>query len=156
MNFTIMDPNSSLFINILLVIANIINLVYNIPQMIQTYKTRSTGDFSTLFLFLRVVSNFIWIIYSVSIDSMLMLINSIVTVIATTFIGYFKYIEYRKKQKSLEDEGLVNTSFNMVNTSYNTSYNTDGDVINYDVIDDTSDDTSDDCMQNLIIDGKVI
>lgn len=148
MNFTIMDPNSSLFINILLVIANIINLVYNIPQMIQTYKTRSTGDFSTLFLFLRVVSNFIWIIYSVSIDSMLMLINSIVTVIATTFIGYFKYIEYRKKQKSLADEGLVNTSFNMVNTSYNT----DDDVINYDVLDDTSDD----CMQNLIIDGKVI
>lgn len=148
MNFTIMDPNSSLFINILLVIANIINLVYNIPQMIQTYKTRSTGDFSTLFLFLRVVSNFIWIIYSVSIDSMLMLINSIVTVIATAFIGYFKYIEYRKKQKSLEDEGLVNTSFNMVNTSYNT----DDSVINYDVIDDTSDD----CMQNLIIDGKVI
>jgi len=141
MNFTIMDPNSSLFINILLVIANIINLVYNIPQMIQTYKTRSTGDFSTLFLFLRVVSNFIWIIYSVSIDSMLMLINSIVTVIATAFIGYFKYIEYRKKQKSQADEDI---DIIMVNTSYNDT------AIDYDVTD------YDDCMQNLIIDGKVI
>lgn len=155
MHFTIMDPNSSLFINILLVIANIINLVYNIPQMIQTYKTRSTGDFSTLFLFMRIVGNSIWIFYSVSIDSMLMLINSSVTVIATTFIGYFKFIEYRKKQKSLADECLVNTSFNMVNTSYNTDDSVMYDVID-DSIDDTSDDTSDDCMQNLIIDGKVI
>ena len=115
MEFTLMDPNSSLFINILLVIANILNLVYNIPQVIQTYKTRSTGDFSKLFLLLRLISSFIWIVYSISIDSMLMLINSVVTVVATTIIGYFKYIEFRKNQRRLveykvamiSDENLI-------------------------------------------------
>ena len=103
MHFAIMDPNSPLMINILLVLANIINLVYNIPQMVQTYKTRSTGDFSTIFLSLRIISNIIWIIYSISIDSMLMLINSIVTVIATLFIGYFKYTEYKKHKNTQDD-----------------------------------------------------
>ena len=98
MQFALMDPNSSLTINILLVVANVINLVYNIPQMVQTYQTRSTGDFSALFLALRIVANFIWIIYSVSISSMLMLINSVVTVVATLFIGYFKYTEHLKSR----------------------------------------------------------
>jgi len=130
MNFTIMDPNSSLFINILLVVANIINLFYNIPQMVQTYKTRSTGDFSALFLVLRVISNFIWIIYSISIDSMLMLINSVVTVIATTFIGYFKYVEYRKNQRLL--------------------------VKDYSRIEASAEASADDSIQNLIIEEKDI
>ena len=104
MKFEILDSNVSLTMNIFLVIANIINLVYNLPQIIKTYKSKSTGDFSEWFLFLRFVGNIIWIGYAVEIDSMLMLINTLVTVLSSVFIGYYKIVEMynaRKKSKYL-------------------------------------------------------
>jgi MtN3 and saliva related transmembrane protein len=76
-----------------IIVANIINLIYNIPQMIKTYKTKSTRDFSAIFIGLRIVGNIIWVGYSIEIDSFLMLINNLVTVIASLFIGYYKMIE---------------------------------------------------------------
>jgi MtN3 and saliva related transmembrane protein len=96
MHITFMDPNVNLPMNILLIIANIINLLYNIPQMVHTYKTKSTKDFDVWFLILRIVGNGIWIIYSFEINSLLMLINNCVTIIATLFIGYYKFLELYK------------------------------------------------------------
>ncbi len=58
MNFSFLDKNVSIQMNVFLVIANIINLLYNIPQVIKTYKCKSTRDFSSLFLFLRVIGGF--------------------------------------------------------------------------------------------------
>jgi MtN3 and saliva related transmembrane protein len=105
MKFTILDPNVTPTMNVFLIIANVINLIYNIPQMIKTYKTKSTGDFSSWFLFLRIVGNLIWVAYALEVDSMLMLINNIVTVISSIFIGYYKvkelYADYNKKQELL-------------------------------------------------------
>ncbi len=104
MKFEILDNNVSLTMNIFLVIANIINLVYNLPQIIKTYKSKSTGDFSEWFLLLRFLGNLIWIGYAVEINSMLMLINTLVTVLSSLFIGYYKIIEIyndRKKSKYL-------------------------------------------------------
>lgn len=99
-----MDPNVNLPMNILLIIANIINLLYNIPQMVHTYKTKSTKDFDVWFLILRIVGNGIWIIYSFEINSLLMLINNCVTIIATLFIGYYKFIElYKSKGVAYEN-----------------------------------------------------
>ena len=93
MYFTLLDKNVSLSMNVLIIIANIINLIYNIPQMIQTYKTKSTRDFSTLFLAMRIVGNVIWVAYSIEINSFLMLLNNLVTVVASVFIGYYKACE---------------------------------------------------------------
>jgi MtN3 and saliva related transmembrane protein len=102
MQFNIIDHNVSLTTNIFLVIANIINLFYNIPQMYKTYKCKSTKDFSTLFLSFRFIGNLIWVEYAVEIGSLLMLINNVVTVISTLFIGYYKinelYLEYKIKK----------------------------------------------------------
>jgi MtN3 and saliva related transmembrane protein len=95
MHFTILDPNVNLTTNIFLVIANIINLVYNIPQIVKTYKSKSTKDFSGWFLSLRVVGNIIWVAYAIEVDSLLMLINNVVTVISSMFIGYYKILEYK-------------------------------------------------------------
>jgi len=67
--------------------------VYNVPQMVRTYKTKSTKDFSTWFIFLRIIGNTIWIVYSIEIDSLQMLINNCVTVFASLFIGYYKVNE---------------------------------------------------------------
>ena len=111
MHFTIMDQNVSLTMNIFLIIANIINLIYNIPQMIKTYKTKSTRDFSSIFLSLRFVGNLIWVAYAIEVDSSLMLINNIVTVIASLFIGYYKYIEiyndYNNKNKNIDNDDNI-------------------------------------------------
>lgn len=99
MHISIIDKNVSLTTNIFLVIANIINLIYNIPQIVKTYKTKSTVDFSEWFLFLRIFGNIIWIAYAIEVDSLLMLINNIVTVLASIFIGYYKVIELYNKKK---------------------------------------------------------
>ena len=91
-----MDNNVSLTMNIFIIIANIINIVYNIPQMVKTYKSKSTKDLSGWFLFLRVIGNTIWVGYAIEVDSMMMLINTCVTVIASIFIGYYKVLELNR------------------------------------------------------------
>ena len=96
MQFTLLDPNVSDTMNWFLVIANILNLVYNIPQLVLTYQTQSTRDFSGWFLSLRVLGNLIWVAYAIEINSMLFLINNIVTVLSSLFIGYYKLREYRQ------------------------------------------------------------
>ena len=100
MKFNMMDNNVSLTMNIFLIIANVINLVYNLPQIIKTYKTKSTGDFSEWFLLLRFVGNIIWIPYAIEINSLLLLINTIVTVMSSIFIGYYKIKEILHKRKN--------------------------------------------------------
>ena len=45
MKFKILDSNVSLTMNIFIVIANIINIIYNLPQVIKTYKTKSSTSF---------------------------------------------------------------------------------------------------------------
>ncbi len=93
MKLNLIDDNVSTTMNVFLIIANVINLVYNVPQIIKTYKTKSTGDFSSIFLFLRIVGNVIWIPYSIEIDSLLLLINTLVTVLSSIFISYYKVKE---------------------------------------------------------------
>jgi MtN3 and saliva related transmembrane protein len=93
MKFDIIDHNVSITTNVFLVIANIINLLYNIPQVYKTYKCKSTKDFSCVFILFRIIGNLIWIQYAIEVDSLLMLINNLVTVISSAFIGYYKIKE---------------------------------------------------------------
>lgn len=99
MDFSIFDPNVSLTTNIFVIIANIINLIYNVPQMYKTWKTKSTKDFSTSFIVLRVAGNIIWVAYAIEISSFLMLVNNCVTVLASVFIFYFKAQELLNDKK---------------------------------------------------------
>jgi uncharacterized protein with PQ loop repeat len=101
MHIKILDPNVNLPMNIFLVIGNIINLIQNLPQVIKTYKVKSTKDFSGWFLLLRIISNIIWTAYAIQISSLLMIINNLITIFSTMFISYYKVkeliIEYRPK-----------------------------------------------------------
>lgn len=111
MKFDIMDPHVSITMNVFIIIANIINIIYNVPQMVKTYKTKSTKDFSETFLIMRIVGNSIWLGYSVEVDSFPMLFSNLVTIIATVFIGYYKILEIIKgrkyvKMNDLEDEDV--------------------------------------------------
>ena len=98
MKFEIIDDNVSMTMNVFIVIANIINIVYNIPQIVKTYQRKTTQDLSSWFIFLRIVGNSIWIGYAIEIDSMMMLINTIVTVGSSVFIAYYKIIELHKER----------------------------------------------------------
>ena len=98
MKFELINDNVSMTMNVFVIIANIINLVYNIPQMVKTYQRKSTKDLSSWFIFLRIVGNSIWIGYSIEIDSMMMLINNIITVSSSIFIAYYKVSELYKER----------------------------------------------------------
>lgn len=94
MQFDLVEPKVSPTMNGFLILANIINIVYNIPQMAQTYKTKSTKDFNIWFIVLRIIGNCIWMMYAIEVNSLLMLINNSVTVSASLFLGYYKWLEY--------------------------------------------------------------
>ena len=81
-------------------LANVLNLVYNLPQVIQTYKTKSTGDINHWFIVLRIVGNCIWISYSIYINSFFLLLNNVITVLSSMFIGYYKF-SHRPPPQSL-------------------------------------------------------
>lgn len=68
--------------------------------MVHTYKRKSTRDLSAWFLFLRVIGNLIWVIYSIYIANLLMLINNVVTVAASVFVGYYKVREIIRDRRS--------------------------------------------------------
>ena len=94
-----MVSNVSPFMEWLLVLANVINVVYNIPQMVHTYKTKSTKDFSIWFITLRIFGNIIWVLYAIEVNSILMLVNNTVTVLSSIFIGYYKAMHYYEERK---------------------------------------------------------
>ena len=108
MKFEIIDDNVSMTMNVFIVIANIINIVYNIPQMVKTYQRKTTQDLSSWFIFLRIVGNSIWIGYAIEIDSMMMLINTIVTVGSSVFIAYYKIIELHKERRDKKIQNNYN------------------------------------------------
>ena len=94
MHFELIEPKVSPTMNGFLILANILNIVYNIPQMIQTYKTKSTKDFNIWFIVLRIIGNFIWMVYAIEVNSLLMLINNIHSfslddLLLSLFIVYF-------------------------------------------------------------------
>ncbi len=133
MKFSFIDKNVSTSMNVFIVIANIINLVYNIPQVTKTWKTKSTKDFSGWFLSLRFIGNTIWIAYAIEVDSLLMLINNIVTVVASGIIGGIMvnnmYKQYKLKQYNIlnnpddTDDDLENYKINIVNIEHNKNNN---------------------------------
>jgi uncharacterized protein with PQ loop repeat len=100
MNFSVFDDSVSYTMNVFLIIGNIINLVYNVPQMVKTYKIKSTRDFSSTFLFLRVVGNSIWLAYSIELNTFLFLLCNIVSVGASVFISYYKVMDMLKDYKT--------------------------------------------------------
>ena len=122
MKFEIMNENLSTTMNIFVIIANIINIVYNIPQMVTTYKRKTTKDLSSWFLFLRIIGNSIWMGYAIEVDSMMMLINNIITVFSSIFIAYYKVLELHKERMDKKIQNNYNnyTYDILINNEYYT------------------------------------
>lgn len=108
MKFDIIDPNVGLTMNIFLILGNVVCIGYNIPQMIQTYRTRSTGDINEWFILLRILGNSPFVVYSIYVGEVNLFVSYVFAVIASLFIGYFKYMDMKKRrigeQPLIQDE----------------------------------------------------
>jgi hypothetical protein len=93
MTFNITDDGMPLRLYIFIIIAIIINIIINGSQMIQTFKTKSVVDFSDSFILFQIIINSIWLAYSIEFNSFVMLLNNIVCMCASIFMGYYKVIE---------------------------------------------------------------
>jgi len=107
MEFKFFDDSVSNTMNVFLIIANIINLIYNIPQMVKTYKIKTTNDFSATFLFMRVIGNTIWLAYSIELNTFMFFVSNVVSVSSSLFISYYKvndiYRDYNGKTEALAE-----------------------------------------------------
>ena len=112
MDFSIFDDKVSITMNVFLVIGNIINLVYNIPQIVKTYQTKSTKDFSPTFLFMRVIGNCIWLAYSIELQEFLFMVSNVVSVFSSIFISYYKVLEMvdvKREEKWYKDIKMIDS-----------------------------------------------
>jgi uncharacterized protein with PQ loop repeat len=105
------------FKNNILIVCNIINVIYHVPQIIKTYRTKSVQDFDPYYLFLGNLHSLCWVMYSISDNNYLMLFNSCVTVFSISFVSYYKitsYISdyYNKKNLSKLDINIENSDTN--------------------------------------------
>ena len=104
MKFDILDPNVGIEMNVFLIIGNVICIGYNIPQMIQTYKTRSTKDINEWFILLRVLGNTPFVVYSIYLGQLNLIISYSFAILASLFIGYFKFLEISSKHEPIEND----------------------------------------------------
>lgn len=90
MVLTFIDNNISLTMNAFMIIVNMINILYTIPQMITIYRIKSVRDIETIYLIPRIIINIILIAFAVEIKNLLFLIFMIITTIGSLFIGCYK------------------------------------------------------------------
>ncbi len=129
MEIKILDPNVGIPMNVFIIIGNIITLFQNVPQVIRTYKVKSTRDFSSIFLLMRITACFIWGAYSIEINSLLMLINNLITLLSTIFISYYKTHEIIRdyKNKNLSEYMQIQNNEAFEKPKPNQDYNNHND-----------------------------
>ncbi len=85
------NPNVELFMTILVNIANVLSILYNVPQMWRTHKLKKADDISSHFLWMRLSAGIIWSIYCIYYRMWYVIISWTTTIISTTQILYYKY-----------------------------------------------------------------
>lgn len=121
MQIDILDKNVSLTMNIFLIIANVINIIYNIPQMYRTYKTGTTRDLSGMTQILRFICGTIWMVYGIEINSFMLFLCNIPTIMSSIFLGGFiiRNTYFSKEEAEMEvplnvlydDDGYTSVKF---------------------------------------------
>ena len=106
--------------NSILVVCNVINVIYHLPQIIKTYKTKSVKDFDPYYLFLGNLHSFCWVLYSIEDNNSLMIFNSCVTMFSISFVSYYKIntyiVEYYNKKK-LTNVSAINKETNIISVT---------------------------------------
>jgi uncharacterized protein with PQ loop repeat len=90
----------TLFWTISLNVANVVGFVYSIPQMIRTWKTKSTRDIDTTGQVLRCLCSVLWITYCIRFRMIDIGVSWGVTLLSSAWILGFKAVyEYHLFQK---------------------------------------------------------
>ena len=87
------NPSVELFMTILVNIANVLSILYNVPQMWRTHKLKKADDISSHFLWMRLSAGIIWSIYCIYYKMWYVIISWTTTIISTTQILYYKYYQ---------------------------------------------------------------
>lgn len=83
-----MSENDSL--RPMVIAANVIGFVYNVPQVILTVRTKSAKDISLVFLSMRLISSILWLIYTGIRWSPDVFISWVITGASSGVILYYK------------------------------------------------------------------
>ena len=97
----------------ILIVCNVINVIYHVPQIIKTYRTKSVKDFDSWYLFLGNLHSFCWVLYSIEDRNGLMIFNSCVTMFSISFVSYYKihsYIIELYKNKIIKNEKNIDAN----------------------------------------------
>ena len=86
--------NNNTYKSGILIACNVINVVYHVPQIIKTYRTKSVKDFDSWYLFLGNLHSFCWVLYSIEDNNGLMMFNSCVTMFSISFVSYYKICSF--------------------------------------------------------------
>ncbi len=71
--------------------ANTIGLIYNIPQIIHTYKRKKADDISSSFLVLRFITSIMWTFYCIYFQMWDVGVSWLISLITTLLIMYYKF-----------------------------------------------------------------
>lgn len=99
------NPNVELFMTILVNIANVLSILYNVPQMWRTHKLKKADDISSHFLWMRLSAGIIWSIYCIYYKMWYVIISWTTTILSTTQILYYKYYPSPLAPVLLEERG---------------------------------------------------
>jgi uncharacterized protein with PQ loop repeat len=88
--FDFFDESLPTWLNVIVLVSNIIGLIYNIPQIWTTFRRESTEDISGLFLLFRLSSGILWLIFSFYVQNVQLIISNAITTGSTIFIGVYK------------------------------------------------------------------
>lgn len=97
------DPNV-LWARILVWTANILGLLYNVPQMYHTYLTKKVDDISTVSLALRFFSSLLWTFYSAYFYMFDVGISWVITLLSSILIIYYKIRQEILAEMNIKDK----------------------------------------------------
>ena len=74
-------------------IANIINLLYNIPLVYRPLKTRSVDNISAYFITMRLIGTILWILYGSLDKDIFLILTNLVTLSSTICLVFFVFFQ---------------------------------------------------------------
>jgi len=107
--------------------ANSIGLIYNIPQIIHTYKRKKADDISSSFLILRFISSIMWTFYCIYFQMWDVGVSWTISLISTLLIMYYKF---NIQLINFQNNSVINVVYNhtdtidMTNDVHNLSHDT--------------------------------
>lgn len=94
-----MDQNTPLALTVVWT-ANVLGLIYNLPQMYHTYVTKRVDDISTSSVILRLLSSVLWTGYCMYFAMWDVGVSWFITLISSVLIAYYKVL-----QQAVREEG---------------------------------------------------